>query len=48
MWMVIVDIYPINDAGNLFDAASLATAAIKDAKFPKINSENKIDYHEHK
>ncbi|MEK6947828.1 MAG: exosome complex protein Rrp42 [Nanoarchaeota archaeon] len=47
MWMVIVDIYPINDAGNLFDAASLAAlAAIKDAKFPKINSENKIDYHE--
>ena len=35
VWMVSVDIYPMNDAGNLFDAASLAAlAALKDAKFP--------------
>src|SRR3989338_5346357 len=36
VWMVFIDIYPINDSGNLFDAASLAAlAALKDAKFPE-------------
>ena len=46
MWMVIVDIYPLNDEGNLFDAASLAAlAAIKDAKFPKIEND-KVNYSE--
>jgi exosome complex component RRP42 len=47
MWNVIIDIYPLNDRGNLFDAASLAAiAAIKDAKFPKMNAEYKVDYNE--
>ncbi len=47
MWMVMIDIYPINDEGNLFDAASLAAlAAIKDAKFPKLEN-NKANYKEH-
>ncbi len=37
VWSVIVDICTINAAGNLFDACSLAAiAAIKDAKFPKL------------
>ncbi len=46
MWMVLIDIYPINDAGNLFDAAALAAlAALKDAKFPKLNGD-KVDYKE--
>jgi exosome complex component RRP42 len=37
MWIILIDIYPINDEGNLFDAAALAgMAAIKDARFPKI------------
>jgi len=46
VWMIFVDIYPINDAGNLFDAASLAAiAALKTAKFPKYDAkEGKIDY----
>ncbi len=40
IWMVFIDIYPINDAGNLFDAAALAAiAALKDAKFPKYDEE---------
>ncbi|HLC58391.1 MAG TPA: exosome complex protein Rrp42 [Candidatus Nanoarchaeia archaeon] len=44
MWMVLIDIYPINDAGNLFDAGALAAlAALKDAKFPKV-VDKKVDY----
>ncbi len=36
VWLIFIDIYPINDAGNLFDAAALAAfAALKDARFPK-------------
>lgn len=37
VWSVFVDIYPINDDGNLVDAASLgAMAALKTAVFPKM------------
>jgi exosome complex component RRP42 len=37
VWTMIVDIVPINEAGNMFDAASLAAAAaIKDAKLPEL------------
>jgi exosome complex component RRP42 len=44
VWMVFIDIYPINAAGNLFDACSLAAlAALKDAKFPKI-VDGVVDY----
>ena len=44
MWIVVIDIYPINNAGNLFDAAALAAlAAIKDARFPELK-EDKINY----
>ncbi len=44
IWMVIIDICPINDAGNLFDASSLAAlAALKDTKFPAIK-DDKVDY----
>ncbi len=46
MWMILIDIYPINDDGNLFDAAALAAlAALKDAKFPKVVND-KISYKE--
>jgi exosome complex component RRP42 len=46
VWSIIVDICSINDAGNLFDAASLATlAALKDSRFPKYDGET-IDYKE--
>ena len=44
MWMVYIDIYPINDAGNLFDTCALAAlAALKDARFPEYDGE-KIKY----
>ena len=44
IWMVVIDICPINDAGNLFDASSLAAlAALKDTKFPAFDGE-KVDY----
>ena len=46
VWLLLIDICPLNDAGNLFDAASLAAlAALKDAKFPKFDGE-KVDYKE--
>ncbi len=46
MWIVLIDIYPLNDEGNLFDAASLAAlAALKDARFPAIVND-KADYKE--
>lgn len=45
-WMIVLDICPINDAGNLFDASALAAiAALKATRFPKFDGE-KIDYKE--
>jgi exosome complex component RRP42 len=36
VWIVWIDLYPVNDDGNLFDACGLAAlAALADAKFPK-------------
>ena len=44
IWMVIIDICPINDAGNLFDASSLAAlAALKNTRYPAFDGE-KVDY----
>lgn len=44
MWMVVIDIYPINAAGNLFDAGALAAlAALKDTTFPG-RVDDKVDY----
>lgn len=44
IWILLIDICTINDAGNLLDASSLAAmAAIKDMKFPKYE-DGKIDY----
>ncbi|MFH1065684.1 MAG: RNA-binding protein [Nanoarchaeota archaeon] len=40
MWIVMIDIYPLNAAGNLFDAAALAAiAALKNARFPKVEDD---------
>jgi len=45
VWTVIIDIYPINDDGNLIDAATLgAIAALKNAFFPGLDKDGKIDY----
>ena len=48
IWMVMIDVYSLNDAGNLSDAIGLcALAALKDAKFPKYDEKNDvIDYKE--
>ena len=40
VWTVMIDIYPINDDGNLLDAAGIgAIVALKDSRFPKYNEE---------
>lgn len=37
VWIVFIDIYPINDDGDLIDVAGLAAlAALKDARFPEL------------
>lgn len=44
IWMIIVDIISINDAGNLPDASALAAiTALKNMKFPEYK-DDKIDY----
>ena len=41
-WVVLVDIYPVNDDGNLFDACYLAAlSALLDAKFPEFEDDKK-------
>ena len=46
VWMIFLDIYPINDDGNLIDASVLASlAALKNAKFPKVE-DDKVVYGE--
>ena len=46
VWTVCIDVYSINDAGNLLDAAFIgALAALKSAKIPFYDEkEEKIDY----
>jgi len=46
VWQIFVDVYSINDDGNLLDAAFIAAvAALKDAKVPFYDKkEGKIDY----
>ena len=45
VWTVYIDIYPINDDGNLIDAATLgALIALKNAMVPELDKDDKIDY----
>jgi len=45
VWTVIIDIYPINDDGNLIDAATIgAVAALKTTYVPSLDKDGKIDY----
>ena len=47
VWLVFIDIYTINDSGNLIDAAALASiAALSQVKFPKLDENNKVVYGE--
>lgn len=46
VWLCVIDVCSINDAGNLIDASSLAAiAALRDTKLPKFDGE-KVDYKE--
>jgi exosome complex component RRP42 len=49
VWTVFIDIYTINDDGNILDAAGVgAVTALKLAKVPKYDEEKgKVDYHEY-
>jgi len=45
VWTLFIDIYPINDDGNLVDASNLAAiAALKSAVLPGINADGNVDY----
>jgi exosome complex component RRP42 len=48
VWMVFIDIAPINNDGNLFDAGTLgAIAALKTARMPKYDKKlEKVDHRE--
>lgn len=47
-WVIVIDVYSINDEGNLADAIGLcALAALQEARFPKYDEKKeKIDYKE--
>jgi len=45
VWTVFIDIYPINDDGNLIDAASIgALAALHKTKVPELDKNGNIDF----
>lgn len=47
VWTVIVDVYPINDDGNLIDVATLAAViALKNTHLPGLTKELTVDYDE--
>lgn len=47
VWIVFIDIYALNDSGNLFDAGSAAAlAALNSTQIPKLE-ENKVVYGEY-
>ena len=45
VWTVMIDIYPINDDGNLIDAASIATmVALMQTHIPALDKDSKVDH----
>jgi len=45
VWMVNVDICPVNDDGNLLDIGAIAAiAALKNTKFPEVDKDGKVNY----
>ncbi len=45
VWTVYIDVYPINDDGNLIDASTLAAiAALKQTIVPALDENNRADY----
>jgi len=48
VFMVFIDLYVLNDSGNLLDAAEIAAiAALNQAQMPKLDKDNKIIRHEY-
>ena len=46
VWTVAIDVVPINYDGNLIDIGGFAAlAALKNARFPKLEEDETIDYH---
>ncbi len=44
-WFIMIDIIPLNDAGNLLDAGAIAAVcALYNTKLPKVDKDNIIDY----
>ncbi|MFP4568238.1 MAG: exosome complex protein Rrp42 [Candidatus Woesearchaeota archaeon] len=47
VWTVAIDVVPLNYDGNLIDMGGFAAlAALKNARFPKLNEDQTVDYHE--
>lgn len=47
VWVLFLDLYPLNVDGNLFDAGSIACLkALTEAKLPKLDSDMKVVQHE--
>jgi exosome complex component RRP42 len=45
VWTIFIDVYPMNDDGNLIDAATLgALVALKNTMLPELDKDGKIDY----
>lgn len=45
VWTVFIDIYPLNDDGNLIDAATIAvTAALRKTMIPQLDENGLVDY----
>lgn len=45
VWTVYIDVYPLNDDGNLIDASCLAVvAALKKTKIPEVDENGNVDY----
>ncbi len=45
VWTVIIDVYPINDDGNLIDVAGIATmAALMQTYIPNLDKDGRIDH----
>jgi len=46
VWIVFIDVYPLNDGGNLLDAAALgAIVALKNAVFPEYDAKEDMVKH---
>jgi len=48
VWTIMVDIYPVNDDGNIIDASAIGAAvALKQVRLPALDKDTgKVDYHQ--